>query len=293
VLLLMGPGTVGLAATQMNVLVNTILATGEGTGAVSWLDYAFRLMYLPIGLFGVSVATASTPAVARLVAEQDFGRVRATMAHAIGLMMLLNVPATLGLIVLAEPIVRVIFERGSFTPADTAATAAALQYYAGGLLGYSVVRIVTPTFYAMGRSRMPVMVSMGSVVVNVALNLVLVRVMGYRGLALGTSITALLNAWVQLMLLRRMLSGIEGGRIAGTFLRVGAASIVMAATAWYADRTLAGLLPGDALSVQLARLSATIGLAVLALVASARALGMSELNEAIELARRMTGRRRG
>ena len=115
VLLLMGPGTIGLAATQINVFVNTILATGQGTGAVSWLDYAFRLMYLPIGLFGVSIATASTPAMSRLVASREFDRVRATIAHAIGLMMLLNVPATLGLIVLAEPIVRLIFEHGSFT----------------------------------------------------------------------------------------------------------------------------------------------------------------------------------
>jgi putative peptidoglycan lipid II flippase len=96
VLLLMGPGTVGLAATQINVFVNTVLATGQGTGAVSWLDYAFRLMYLPIGLFGVSVATASTPAIARLVATGQMGQIRATLAHAISLMMLLNVPSTVG-----------------------------------------------------------------------------------------------------------------------------------------------------------------------------------------------------
>ena len=100
-------------------------------------------------------------------------------------MMLLNVPATVGLIVLAEPIIRVIFEHGSFTAADTAATAGALRFYALGLLGYSVVRIVSPAFYALGRSRTPVMISTGSVLVNVALNLALVRVMGYRGLALG------------------------------------------------------------------------------------------------------------
>ena len=159
VLLLMGPGTVGLAATQINVFVNTVLATSQGTGAVSWLDYAFRLMYLPIGVFGVSVATVSTPAISRLVAAEQMGQVRSTIANAISLMMLLNVPATFGLVVLAEPIVRVIFERGSFTPADTAATASALKFYAIGLLGYSVVRIVSPAFYALGRSRTPVMVS--------------------------------------------------------------------------------------------------------------------------------------
>lgn len=286
VLLLMGPGTIGLAATQINVFVNTVLATGQGTGAVSWLDYAFRLMYLPIGLFGVSVATASTPAISRMVAERAFERVRATVAHAIGLMMLLNVPATLGLIVLAEPIIRVIFEHGSFTAADTAATAGALRYYALGLLGYSVVRIVSPTFYALDKSRVPVMVSMGSVVVNVALNLALVDVLGYRGLALGTSITALLNGAVQLLLLRRELHGIEGGVIARTFARVLVASVVMAATAWGADRVLPGMLPGDALVWQGLRLAISIGLAVVALAGVATALRIPEFGEAIDLVRR-------
>lgn len=135
VLLLMGPGTIGMAATQINVFVNTVLATGEGTGAVSWLDFAFRLMYLPIGLFGVSIATAATPAISRMVAEQDLARIRSTLAGALGLMLFLNVPASIGLIVLAQPIVAVIFEHGEFTAADTVATAAALQLYAIGLVG--------------------------------------------------------------------------------------------------------------------------------------------------------------
>ncbi len=283
VLLLMGPGTIGLAATQINVFVNTVLATGQGTGAVSWLDYAFRLMYLPIGLFGVSVATASTPAVSRLVAEQAFDRVRATIARAIGLMMLLNVPATLGLMVLAGPIVRVIFEHGSFTAADTAATASALRFYALGLLGYSVVRIVSPTFYALGRSRIPVGVSVGSVLVNIALNLALVEVLGYRGLALGTSITALLNGAVQLLLLRRELRGIEGGVMAGTFARVLAASLVMAAVAWGANRVLLEAMPGDALILQALRLAAAIGLALAALGVAAAALRIPEFHEAVGL----------
>ena len=220
VLLLMGPGTIGMAATQINVFVNTVLATGEGTGAVSWLDFAFRLMYLPIGLFGVSIATAATPAISRMVAEQDFARIRSTLASALGLMLFLNLPATIGLIVLARPIVAVIFEHGEFTASDTIATAAALQLYAIGLIGYSIVRIISPTFYALGRSRIPVMVSAGSVLVNVALNVTLVRTLGYRGLALGTSITAIVNASVQLFLLRREIHGIEGARIAASFARV-------------------------------------------------------------------------
>ena len=282
VLLLMGPGTIGLAATQINIFVNTLLATGEGTGAVSWLDYAFRMMYLPIGLFGVSVATVSTPAISRMVAAHNVGQVRSTVAHAISLMMLLNVPATLGLIVLADPIVRVIFEHGSFTAFDTRATAGALRFYALGLLGYSVVRIVAPTFYALGRSRLPVMVSAGSVVVNVALNLWLVRVLGYRGLALGTSLTALLNAATQLALLRREIGGIEGRTIAASFGRIAVASVLMALAAAGADWLMARWLPGETILLQAIRLAWSIGLALVVLMGAAWALRIPEFDEARE-----------
>lgn len=293
VLLLMGPGTIGMAATQINVFVNTVLATGEGTGAVSWLDFAFRLMYLPIGLFGVSIATAATPAISRMVAEQDFPRIRSTLAHALGLMLFLNLPATIGLIVLARPIVGVIFEHGNFTAADTIATAAALQLYAIGLIGYSIVRIISPTFYAIGRSRIPVMVSAGSVLVNIALNIALVRVLGYRGLALGTSITAIVNASVQLFLLRREIHGIEGTRIAASFARVVAASAVMGAVTWGVHTAMLGALPGPALTLQMIRLLVTIGVSMVALAGVAQLLHIQEFAEARDLVlgrlKRMTG----
>lgn len=293
VLLLMGPGTIGMAATQINVFVNTVLATSQGTGAVSWLDFAFRLMYLPIGLFGVSIATAAAPAVSRLVADQDFPRIRSTIANALGLMMFLNVPATLGLIILARPIVAVIFEHGEFTAADTEATAAALQFYAIGLVGYSIVRIISPTFYALQRSRVPVTVSAASVLVNVGLNLALVQVMGYRGLALGTSITAIVNASAQLLLLRREINGIGGARIAASLARVLIASAAMSAATWGAYRGFEYLVPGDALFAQILRLAATIGIALLTLVATAQLLRIPEFAEARDLIigrlRRMAG----
>jgi putative peptidoglycan lipid II flippase len=283
VLLLMGPGTIGMAATQINVFVNTVLATGEGTGAVSWLDFAFRLMYLPIGLFGVSIATAATPAVSRMVAEQDFGRIRSTLASALGLMLFLNVPATVGLIVLAQPIVALIFEHGRFTTADTLATAAALELYAIGLVGYSIVRIISPTFYALQRSRIPVMVSAGSVAVNIALNLVLVQIMGYRGLALGTSITALVNASMQVWLLRRELNGLEGRRIAASVARVVVAAAVMGMVTWGTHALLLSAWPGTTFLQQAVRLAVTIGLSLVSLAAVAQVLRIPEYAEARDL----------
>src|SRR5262245_50109828 len=258
-LTLMGPGTVGLAATQVNVFVNTLLATGTETGAVSWLQYAFRLMYLPIGLFGVSIATAVLPTVSRHTTDRNTEAVRETIANGVSLMLMLNVPASVGLIVLAHPIVRVILERGQFTATDTAATAAALQFYALGLLAYSVVRIVSPVFYALGRSRMPVTVSVIAVLVNAGLNVMLVRVLGFRGLALGTSIAALFNAAALLILLRRELHGIHGARIVSAFARIGAAAGAMGLVAALVNQALEARWPGGAVLVQVARLSITIG----------------------------------
>ena len=112
---LMIPGVVGLAGVQINLFVNTVLATGQGEGAVSWLNYAFRLMYMPIGLFGVSVATAALPSLSRQAAEDDLAAMRATLSNGLRLMLMLNVPATAGLIALATPIVALLFEHGRFT----------------------------------------------------------------------------------------------------------------------------------------------------------------------------------
>jgi putative peptidoglycan lipid II flippase len=292
VLVLMGPGTIGVAATQVNVFVNTVLATAEGTGAVSWLNFAFRLMYLPIGLFGISIATATLPAVSRHAEGEDKAAVRTTIADSMSLMLMLNVPATFGLLVLATPVVRLIFERGAFTAADTAATAAALQLYALGLLGYSVVRIVSPAFYALGEARTPVKVSVATVLFNAVLNILLVRALGYRGLALGTSIAALFNAILLLLLLRRHLAGLEGGRMAVAMLKIVVASALMGATAFAIDGWLPALVPGNGLIPQVIRLGSSIGAALLVLALAAHLLYISEFRRAMTLLRRRLSRKR-
>jgi putative peptidoglycan lipid II flippase len=286
VLVLMGPGTIGLAATQVNVFVNTVLATGEGTGAVSWLNYAFRLMYLPIGLFGVSIATATLPAVSRHVAMRDEGAARRTVADGLSMMLMLNIPATVGLMVLAPPIVRLIFERGAFTAADTAATAIAVQYYALGLVGYSVVRITSPVFYALGQNRTPVMVSVATVLANAVLNIWLVGLMGYGGLALGTSIAALFNAALLMFFLRKRLGGIEGGRISASLVRITIAAAIMGIAAVAVDRGTGLWLPGAGLAPQLIRLGSTIGVAMVVLAASAYLLRVHEFRKAVTLVSR-------
>jgi putative peptidoglycan lipid II flippase len=280
VLRLMGPGTLGLAAVQVNVFVNTYLATSEEPGAVSWLNYAFRVMYLPIGLFGVSIATAALPEIARRANASDFPGMRQTISGALRMMLMLNVPATVGLIALASPIVGLLLERGRFTPHDTAATASALMCYAPGLLGYSAVKIASPSFYSLRDSRTPVAVGVISVLTNLGLNLLLVRVLGYRGLALGTALAAMVNAGTLLWLLRRRLGGLEGRRIAVAFSKIACASIVMGAVANLTVAWLSSHLPHDGSFWRAVTLASAIAVGVAVLVASAHVLRIAEFDEA-------------
>ncbi len=294
ILVLMGPGTLGVAATQFNVYVNTVLATGQEAGAVSWLNYAFRIMYLPIGLFGVSLASASLPLISTHAAREDFAAVRRTLGHALRLVLSLTVPATFGLVALGVPIVRLIFERGRFEASDTQAVALALMAYSPGLVGYSAVKVLSPTFYALRDSRTPVIVSVMAVLTNAALNLALVRVLGYAGLALGTAIASLLNATLLLVLLQRRLGSVEGARLASTLVRTIAASTVMAATAWGLHEWLSvQVIPGDELLRQVLRVGTSIGTALVVLAGAARLLRIEEFDEAFGRIVRRFARRRG
>ena len=287
ILVLMGPGTIGLAATQVNLFVNTVLATSQGTGAASWLTYAFRLMYLPIGLFGVSIGTAVLPAVSRHATAGDTASMRRTVSRGLALMLALNVPATLGLVVLAQPIVQLLFERGRFLPADTAATAAALRLYAVGLAGYSAVRIASPTFYAIGESRVPAIVSGVAIVVNVSASVLLVRAIGFAGLALGTSLAAIANAALLLWLLRRRLGGLDERRLLSTLVKVVASAIAMAIVAGGLQRVMDRALPGAGFPVRAFRLAFSIGGGLTALAIAAK---MTRIEEFDEVASMVSGR---
>ncbi len=280
VLRLMGPGTLGLAAVQINVFVNTYLATSQEQGAVSWLNYAFRVMYLPIGLFGVSIATAALPEIARRASDGDTSGMRRTISTALRMMLMLNVPATVGLVALAHPIVALLLQRGHFTAHDTSATAAALIFYAPGLLGYSAVKIASPSFYSLRDSRTPVLVSVAAVLTNLTINLMLVRVMGYRGLALGTALAAMVNAGTLLWLLRRRLGGLEGRRVLVAFVKISVASAAMGAVAWLTATWLAGVMPAANSISRAIQLTGAIAAGVAVLVLAARLLRLAEFEDA-------------
>jgi putative peptidoglycan lipid II flippase len=283
VAVLMGPSIVGLAAVQVNLFVNSILATGEGTGAVSWLSYAFRLMYLPIGLFGVSIATAAIPGISTLAAREETTAMRGAISRGLRMMLMLNIPATLGLVALARPVVGLIFERGEFSSADTNATAIALMFYAPGLIGYSFVKLASPAFYALHDSRTPVLVSILTMLLNILLNVTLVKVMGYPGLALGTAFAALFNASVLLWRLRRRLDGLEGTRLSISLGKIMMASTVMALSAWAIERGMHIIVPGTDLAARILQVGSSIAVSLIVLAASAHFLRITEFDDARRL----------
>jgi putative peptidoglycan lipid II flippase len=287
---LMAAALVGLSATQVNILVNTIFASHEA-GANTWLQMAFRLMQLPLGVFGVAIATVAGAGVAQQAAARDLAGVNRTVGAAMRMVAFLNVPSAVGLMVLAGPIISLIYEHGRFGASDAAATAQALVCYAVGLYAYSAVKVFAPAWYALDRARVPVMGSVLGMVSNVVLNVTLYPVLGFRGVALGTSLAAGVNFAVLAAAWRRRNGRLEGEGLVRHLGRVLAASGILALVAWGAARALAPHLPPHGLGRQLALALLPIAAGGAAYLAAAKVLRIAELEELIAVLRRRSARR--
>lgn len=237
---LMVPATIGLAATNVNIFVSNNLASHMEQGAVTWLYCAFRLMQLPIGVFGIALATVAMPALSRAAVRQDLPELKRTLATAVRLVLLLTIPAAVYLAVMSKPIIALLFQHGRFSALATDRTAAALVMYCAGLPCFAAIGIFTRTFYALGDTRTPMRSSLTSVAINVALNLALVGPLaslglGHRGLALAASLAALANVSQLAWMLRGRIGGFGARGILLTLARVVAASALVGVA-------LAGLL---------------------------------------------------
>jgi putative peptidoglycan lipid II flippase len=287
---LMAMAVVGLSATQVNVLVNTYFATRE-VGAASWLQYAFRLMQLPLGVFGVAIATVAGAGVAQRAAAKDMAAVKTTLGSAMRLVAFLNVPSAVGLAVLGRPIIALIYEHGRFGAADSAATGEALAFYALGLYAYSAVKVFAPAFYALDEAKVPVWGSVLGMASNVLLNVTLYPVLGFRGVALGTSLAATANFLVLAWAWRRRHGGLGGTGVVPQLGKVVLASAVLGAVAWASWRLLDGALPRHGLGGRLALGLGPVLAGGLAYLGAARALGIAELDELLAALRRRRARR--
>jgi putative peptidoglycan lipid II flippase len=225
---LMTPVAVGQSANQLNLLVDTVIASFLVGGSVSYLYYADRLVEFPQGVFAIAIATAVLPTLAEQAAGDDRRALQATLSFALRLAGFVTMPAAVGLFVLREPLVRVLYQRGQFGAPETAETAWALGFYAVGLVGFASVKIAVQAFYALGDTRTPVKVAVGAMVLNSVLALALALPLRHGGLALATSCSSTANALALTWLLRRRLGGVPVAGARAGWARIAAASAGMA-----------------------------------------------------------------
>lgn len=239
---LMLPTIFGAAVYQINILVGTLLASLLAEGSVSYLYYADRLVQFPLGIFAIATATAVLPSLSRQAAEKDLQAVRDTFTYAMKLVFFITVPSMVGLIVLREPIVALLFKRGAFDSQTTHLTAYALLYYSVGLWAFSAVRIVVSTFYALQDTKTPVRTAVISVCANIALGILLMGPMGHGGLALSTSLASMLNLGLLIWALRAKLGMLELKTITASVSKTAICSGIMGVAVWAIAR---GIIPGE------------------------------------------------
>ncbi len=290
---LMTPAIIGVAAVQVNVFVNTKFASGLGVGPVSWLNYAFRLMQFPIGVFGVAISTATLPVASRAAARDNLAEFRRTISSSLRLTFLLTIPSAVGLIVLSRPIIGLIYERGPFRASDTEQAAVALQFYALGLTAYSAIRVLAPAFYALNETRIPMVASVLSILTNYVVASLSINQfgLGHRGLAMSVSVVAIANFTLLLFFLRRRLSGIEGWKLALTFGKVTGAALLMGLVCNLAVEWTSLLIGTESMLSRISNVAIPIvvGIGVFYLVAYT--LGVPELAQISNTIRRRLTRR--
>ena len=282
---LMWPSLIAAAAVQVNVMVNGQFASSINGGR-SWLYVAFRLMQLPLGVFGVSLATATLPAVTRAFARGDMAAFGAAARDSLRLSWFLTLPAAAGLAALARPLIALIYQHGRFSAHDTDQAALALQAYAVGLAGYAAIRILTPCFYALGQPKTPLRISLVGIGINLVLNLVMMKVLhlGHAGLALTTSAVALVNFTQLMVALGRKVDLGDLTQWSGFLARCAAAAGVCGLAAWGLN-AVAEFCTADRW-LRAAALALVIPTSAGAYFLTARVLNLSESGEAWRMIRR-------
>ena len=286
VLHLIGPAVLGVAAVQVNLLTNTFFITSD-SGWLTWITRAYRVMHLPIGIFGVAISTVALPQLAKLVAAGETENFRNALSYSLRLMLVLTIPAGIGLMVLSEPICRLLYEWGATLEEDTIETAGLLFVYAFGLCGFSMLKIVTDGFYAYKDIRAPVIVSICAVVLNICLNYLFIYrefFLDPRAVVFSTVLTVTLNCAVLLLLLRRKVGRLGLQSAVPLTLKTLTASAVMGFVCWLTN----GVIESDWLGTvgiipRTVAVFAPIGLSLLILAGMYKLLKVSEFDDILNI----------
>jgi putative peptidoglycan lipid II flippase len=282
---LMAPRFLGVAAVQVNFLVNTIVASGMSSGSLSAIAIAFQVMTMPQVVIAQSIAIAALPTFSAQIAGGRIDEMRSSLAAVLRGILLLSLPATVGLILLRQPIVALLFQRGEFSAADTQLVAWALLWYAAGLVGHSVVEVASRAFYSLHDTRTPVLVGTAAMGLNVILSLTLPAIflargwLPHGGLALANSAATFLEMLALLVLMRRRLRGLEEKRLLSGLGQAALASALLALALWF------WISAASAAPLWLFTVGG-IALGVLVYTLAAWLLRVPELNEVLAWARK-------
>ncbi len=283
ILLLMTPAILGLASTQINIFVNTQIASFLPQGSVAYLNYSYRLLFFPLGVFGVAIATVSLPAFSRLIASGDNQGALNSFYQAVRLVFFLSLPSTVFFCVAGEPVVSVLYQYGKFNYQDTLNTASALLFYCLGLFAFAAVRVTVSLFYSLKDAKTPVKISVIAVAVNIIANLLLMKPLSFRGLALAASLSGTLNFVLLLRALKKKMAGVDHKQLRSGFWQCLLASLGMGLIIWLFLGFYELDLSIASLSQKLVAVILLLILAGLSYLGFSRILKVPELNQIFSL----------
>ncbi len=290
VIVLMGPAALGMAVAQVNVVIDKILAIWVGEWAPAALFYSERLVYFPLGLFATALGTVLLPALSGHVADNEESRIPAAINHALRNLLFVMIPAAVGLLVLARPIVEMLFEWREFDAQSSAYTTIALQFYAPGLVMFSLAKVFVPAFYARQDTRTPVRIAVASVGVNLVLNIVFILTwpqhMKHAGLAFASVLSSAFNGIVLAVLIHRRYGNLGWSTISGSVIRTLVCAILMGCAAGFIYVLLAQVIVAPEKAKQVVVVLLTIGISAPIYLLLALLLRSPELREILSAFRR-------
>jgi putative peptidoglycan lipid II flippase len=284
---LLVPAMFGLAIDKINFVVDRIIASYLAHGSISALYYANRLMQFPLGVFGIALSIAILPTLSQHVAKEQYDKLKSSFSFGIKIISLFILPSTIGLIVLSHPIIKLFYEHGLFSSQDTNMTEIALVCYTIGLFATATLRLVISTFYALKDTRTPLRIGIFVVIFNIVLDLVLVRYLAHAGIALATSIAALLHLTILSISLNKKVNGIFLAGLSKFFWKICSASILMGIVCWIVAQYFGSILDLNVKIIQVGQVTISVILGLMVYYFSGIMMGIPEFQNARQLIKKL------